>query len=511
MVQVHHRPTGIKRLFCWVLVLQLASLSAFAALDTAKREACQVFTNSPDLSKCPVDTIYVSARDPKAKFKSIQQAINYLKATTANTPATILIGSGVYQEQLVVDGFASITLLGQTTSPRSSYAHNTVDINHNRVLQKSDGYQNWLTSTLLVNGCADFKAYNLNLRQTAPVGIALAVAVMSSSGSFYACAIEGYQDTLFLGPNKTRGYLYGCYVSGVVDFIYGWATLVVKDSQIMLLGEGTAYVAWRGAETTTSGAYFFGSTFDAAQNSFGKIYPRTVAVGRAWNDKARIVILDCYLGSMIVPGIFAPWSYNPKDTRLSNEVFFGEYNSQGPGSEAKSKIVDSRTGKVDVDHLLHVLDTKSAAPYYSLSTIFGQDILWIDGNFNVKAVSLASGGVGGSSTPGALAAAPALAASLPPPAPSAGKGTPLTKQDPKKPTQDPKKTEHNPTKQKSKHHSHPKRKKKATSTKPQVDSGAGASSNHVSGGRPNLASLPKKRGHGSGGHPHHHHHHHHHG
>ncbi|SGZ28672.1 BQ5605_C027g10404 [Microbotryum silenes-dioicae] len=505
MVQVHHRPTGIQRLFCWVLVLQLASLSAFAALDTAKREACQVFTNSPDLSKCPVETIYVSARDPKAKFKSIQQAINYLKATTANTPATILIGSGLYQEQLV----------GQIPSLRSSYASNTVDINHNRVLQKSDGYQNWLTSTLLVDGCADFKAYNLNLSQTAPVGIALAVAVMSSSGSFYACAIEGHQDTLFLGPNKTHGYLYGCYVSGVVDFIYGWGSLVVKDSQIMLLGEGTAYVAWRGAETTTSGA----------------------AVGRAWNDKARIVILDCYLGSMILPGFFAPWTYNPEDTRLSEEVFFGEYNSHGPGSKAKSKIVDNRTGIVNVDHLLHVLDQKSAAPYYLLSTIFPNDTSWIDPNFNVKAVSLASGGVGGSSTPGALAAAPALAASFPPPAGkaspalSAGKDTPLTKQDPKKPTQDPKKptqdpkkptqdpkkptqdpkkTEHNPTKQKSKHHSHPKRKKKATSTKPQVDSGAGAGSSHVSGGGPNLASLPKQRGHGSGGHPHHHNHHHHH-
>ncbi|SCZ93811.1 BZ3500_MvSof-1268-A1-R1_Chr6-3g08900 [Microbotryum saponariae] len=492
--QVHHRPTRIQRLFCWVFVSQLASLSAFAALDPAKREACQVFTTSPDLSKCPDGTIYVSARDPRAKFRTIQQALDSLRATAAKTPATILIAAGQYQEQLFVDGFGSITLLGQITTSRSSYAGNTVEITHNRALQKSDGYNNWVTATLWVNRCTDFKSYNVKVSQTAPSGIALAVAVMLSSASFYANVMEGHQDTMFFGPGHTRGYLYGCRVSGKVDFMYGWAVVMVKSSQLVLAGQGTAFTAWRGGESPKSG----------------------LAVARPWNDKARMMIFNCYLGPAVKSTVFAPWSPSG-DTRLSRNVFLAEYESQGPGSLGKRKLVTSGNGNVDTEHLSYVLDEKSAAPYFPLGAIFTDGIAWIDSNFDVKAGHLASGGGRGSSTPGALAAAPALAASLPPvpaaskhwPAPSGGKGTPLTKQDPKKTTHDPKKTEHDhdPTKQKSKHHSDPKskRKKKTTSTKPQVGSGAGASSSHVSGGGPSLASLPKKRGHGSGGHHHHHH------
>ncbi|SCV67473.1 BQ2448_5084 [Microbotryum intermedium] len=415
MAQVH-RPTRLQRLLSWALLSQLASISAFAAFESAAREGCQVFNTSPDLSKCPPGTIYVSQSDHKAQFNTIQKAIDSLKATAATTSATILVGAGTYQERMFVNGFRSITILGQIRTSQSTYLGNTVEITRSRTLQKSDGYDNWNTATLWVNGSSDFKAYNLNVRQTAKEGIALALAIMRSTASFYAVAMYGFQDTLFVGPYGTRVYAKGCYIEGTVDFIYGWGTFVAKDTQIASIGKGTSTTAWRGGDSKMSGAcvlprhqamvlaytiewrfagfrltcestlsctsYYIACSFAKAQDTFEMIPDNSVAVARPWNDLAKVILINCFLGKLIRPTVFTPWKST--DPRLSNQVLFAEFGSYGPGATGNRYLIDSGSNKVDSQHLSYLLDQKTASEY-TTSAVFLHDTAWIDFGFEAKA------------------------------------------------------------------------------------------------------------------------------
>lgn len=108
-----------------MLPLRTSALLAWAGISfgalTARQNSpsqtyaeCQKKTKDP-LSGCPDGTIFVSQNDTNADFQSIQTAI---ASIPNNTDAyTILIGAGIYTEQLNVTRQGPLTLLGQSDRP----------------------------------------------------------------------------------------------------------------------------------------------------------------------------------------------------------------------------------------------------------------------------------------------------------------------------------------------------------------------------------------------------------
>ena len=197
-----------------VLSLILASVSSTSAYS---RAACQAPTRNP-LNGCPRGTLLVG---PLAKFKSVQQAVLSLGNTT--TPATILIQSGNYTEQVNVTRQGPLTLLGQTNCPNDA-TENTVNIIWHNATAGVTGYtfDNAYTSTLTIAptfnssttgsgpsgnpvpagtpfGNTNFRTYNLNfINDFLPysAGPALALSMSYANAGFYYTSFLSYQDTV---------------------------------------------------------------------------------------------------------------------------------------------------------------------------------------------------------------------------------------------------------------------------------------------------------------------------
>ena len=62
--------------------------------------------------------------------------------------------------------------------------------------------------------------YNMNITNTAGTGgQAVALSATGTEQGFYACALKGYQDTLY--SHTGTQYFSRCYVEGAIDFIFG--------------------------------------------------------------------------------------------------------------------------------------------------------------------------------------------------------------------------------------------------------------------------------------------------
>lgn len=209
-------------------LLQVAAgLDPHGPVETYKR--CQLKTCNPT-EGCPEGTVYVSQDDPKAKFTSIQAAIESVGNTT--TPAYILIAPGNYTEQLNVTRQGPLHLIGMSDRPWKGERYSDIDVdtsaqndvqvwwnsaNHNAVFS-----DNAFTSVLTVGptldatltgagptgfsvpedtpfGCTDFRAYNVDFRnEFVPYsdGPALAVSVSRANAGFYSCGFYSWQDTV---------------------------------------------------------------------------------------------------------------------------------------------------------------------------------------------------------------------------------------------------------------------------------------------------------------------------
>jgi pectin methylesterase-like acyl-CoA thioesterase len=208
----------------------LASFTLGGCLSPATTfSKCQRKTNPP-LDQCPDGTLYVSQNDDSADFTSIQDAIRSLPNDTSSQ--IILIGTGIYTEQLNVTRSGPVTLLGQSNKPWEGLMYsnvsyneeprNEVQIYHNAANHEASYPDNIYTSVLAIGptynatqvgagptgypvpanttfGCSDFRAYNIDFRnEWAPraSGPAHALGVGYANAGFYSCGFYSYQDTV---------------------------------------------------------------------------------------------------------------------------------------------------------------------------------------------------------------------------------------------------------------------------------------------------------------------------
>lgn len=230
-----------------------APYGAVAGYSTCRRE-CQAPTRDP-LQGCTKGTILVG---PSAKFHTVQSAILSLPNNT--TPYTILIQPGNYTEQLNVTRPGPVTLLGVTSFPNDNTKNGVNIIWHNATGTASTGtYDNLFTSTLTIAptqnssatgsgpqgnpvpagtpfGNTKFSAYNINFRnQYLPysAGPSLALSISYANAGFYYCGFYSYQDTVYVGKLGSA-YMYNTTIAGQTDFFYGFGTLWVQSSDVLL-------------------------------------------------------------------------------------------------------------------------------------------------------------------------------------------------------------------------------------------------------------------------------------
>ncbi|XP_071724045.1 pectinesterase-like [Rutidosis leptorrhynchoides] len=291
----------------------------------------------PDYSKANV----VVAGDGSGNFKSITDAI--AKAPkNSKKPYVIHIKKGVYNEYITIDK-PNIALVGD--------GMDVTNITGSRSVKKM---KNTALSATVIIQAPKFVAIDLTIENSSPHrhGQAVALSMDSDQSVLYKCAIRGNQDTLY--AYSGRQLYKDSVITGTVDFVFGYATVIFQNCKILARNATTTVIAASGRNSTNDNSGF---VFQFC-NIFGNadFANKLTFLGRPWGLYSRIVVMQSSLDNYINPRGWISWGTNGDSTKppATRKPFFGEYNNKGPGSDVSNRVKWPQ---------FHVLKSKAAKKF----------------------------------------------------------------------------------------------------------------------------------------------------
>lgn len=293
----------------------------------------------------------VVALDGSGNYKTIQEAVNAMR-DFSQEEVTIFIKKGIYKEKLVIPSWKThIRLEGES---RDSTIITNDDFSGKPlpggmdVQSGRDKFSTFNSYTVLVRG-NDFWAENLTIQNTSGrVGQAVALHAEGDRCVILNCRLLGNQDTLYVGIDSSCQYYKDCYIEGTTDFIFGPATVLFQSCTIKSLSNSYITAA------STTPAQKFGFVFMDC-TLIADTAAKKVLLGRPWRPHARTVFINTNMGDHISATGWDNWR-NPENEKTA---YYAEYNSKGPGANAK--------GRAAWSHQL----AKNEAKIYTMKNIFG--------------------------------------------------------------------------------------------------------------------------------------------
>jgi len=262
----------------------------------------------------------VVAADGSGDFRTVQQAVDHVPHKSKQR-VVIQIKPGVYREQVRIRRDKPyVTLRGQ--DPLKT-------ILTYRISAQQAGNTRLAFSTLV--DANDFRAENLTFENSFGTGSqAVALFVDGARAEFRNCRFLGWQDTLFV--NGSQHFFKDCYIEGHVDFIFGNASAVFENCTIHSKAKGYVTAHYRTSDDEPSGFVFLRCRLTGQDTDTG------VYLGRPWRPYARVVFVECWLGSHIRPEGWDNW----RDPARETTARFGEYKSTGPGAHPNARVAWSK-------------------------------------------------------------------------------------------------------------------------------------------------------------------------
>lgn len=188
------------------------------------------------------------ARSGEADFRTIQGAVDWAYICGPNSPMTINIKNGTYQEQLFARQNNKITFKGESREGVIlQYANSEAFANGvggstavtrktGAAIGKSGG-----RAVILLENCDDIRFENMTMKNTyGKPGQAEVIYNNDNNGqyniAFLNCSLHSLQDTF-----NTKGYawLYDCLIEGDCDYIWGSAKICLFEKcEIRSAGDG---------------------------------------------------------------------------------------------------------------------------------------------------------------------------------------------------------------------------------------------------------------------------------
>lgn len=273
------------------------------------------------------DTLVV-ARDGTGQFRTINEAVEVCRAFM-EYHKVIFVKAGTYKEKIVIPSWLShIEILGE--DPATTII--TYD-DHANILYAptGKGMGTFRTYTLKVEG-TDITLRNITIENNAAkLGQAVALHTEGDRISIIGCRLLGNQDTVYTGTAHTRLWFVDCYIEGTTDFIFGPSTAWFERCTIH--SKADSYVTAASTPADAAYGYVFNRCQLTAAEGITKVY-----LGRPWRPYAHTLFMNCTLGSHIVPAGWNNWN-NPDNEKTTR---YAEYQNNGPGANASSRVVWSR-------------------------------------------------------------------------------------------------------------------------------------------------------------------------
>lgn len=194
--------------------------------------------------------------------------------------------------------------------------------------------------------------------------VALDVARTADRVLVDRCAIEGYQDTLYLGA---RTLLRRCRVAGTVDFVFGGAAALFQGCDIVTRHVPAATGGGFVAAPSTLAADRFGLVFDRCHVTREAGVPdRSTWLGRPWRAGGNMAILGaaaflrCRLDAHISADGWTGMGFTDptgvRRTLTPEEARLFEWRSHGPGAApagpARRYLTDAEAAGFTPDAIL---------------------------------------------------------------------------------------------------------------------------------------------------------------
>jgi pectinesterase len=278
----------------------------------------------------------VVAADGSGAFKTVGDALKSIP-DGSTTPTRINIKAGSYKEKLTISGRSHLCLVGENAK--------TTILTYDDNNASAGGTAKSASTTITAD---DFSAARLTFANSKPEGSGQAVALLSEGErqQYLDCRFLGYQDTLY--PQYGTQYYRNCYVEGTVDFIFGGASAVFDNCEVVKVGSGSAITAPSTPKEVPFGLVFLGGKMTAKGGG-------STALGRPWRADGMSAFIKVELGSHISKEGYVSMSgggavNDPKKAR------FGEYQNTGPGANPSARagyqLSDSEVAKYTIPTIL---------------------------------------------------------------------------------------------------------------------------------------------------------------
>ncbi|XP_020203620.1 probable pectinesterase/pectinesterase inhibitor 51 [Cajanus cajan] len=286
-------------------------------------------TLTPDVTVCK--------RKDDGCYESVQDAVN-AAPNNSDKRFVIYIKEGVYTERVRVPlRKRNVVFLGDGMGK-------TVITGSANVGQP--GITTYNSATVGVAGDG-FVAKNLTIQNTAGPNAHQAVAFRSDSdlSVIENCEFIGNQDTLY--AHSLRQFYKSCRILGNVDFIFGNSASIFQDCEILVRprqeepqkGENNAVTAHGRTDPAQSTGFVFNNCTINGTEEYMTLYNSKPQVhinylGRPWKEYSRTVFIHSFLGALITPQGWMPWS---GDFALKT-LYYGEFENSGPGSNPTQRV-----------------------------------------------------------------------------------------------------------------------------------------------------------------------------
>ncbi|MEN6588808.1 MAG: pectinesterase family protein [Proteiniphilum sp.] len=259
----------------------------------------------------------------KGDYRSLQEAIDAVRAFDPDYKTVIFLKEGTYYEKVVIPDYVrNLKIVGENRDKT------IISCNDHALLNNMGTFR---TYTLQIRG-EKITLENLTIENNAPM-VAQAVALHTEGDRIILknCRLLGNQDTLYTGRERGRLFFYNCYIEGTTDFIFGPSTAWFEACE--LHGKKNSYLTAASTPADAAYGYIFNRCNITVAENVTSLY-----LGRPWRPYAMTLFMNCSLPGVIHPQGWHNWG-KPENEQTAR---YAEYNNHGEGSRTAERVAWSK-------------------------------------------------------------------------------------------------------------------------------------------------------------------------